>query len=102
MRYKTLLLATALLLACVLLLSGCAGKFVCAFCGQEKSGKPESLTIQDTELKVCSDCMEKYQSSGGLMGMALDALGGDLSPMQNMMNGSSLDSLESLMGGLGN
>lgn len=103
MRYKALFLATALLLACALLLSGCAGKFVCPMCGQEKSGKGESVTINGESFKVCKECKEKIQSAGGLMGMTLDALGGDLSSMQDMLgNTGSLDSLNDLLGSIGN
>ena len=96
------ILIIAILTVAMLCMSACAGKFVCPMCGQEKGGKAESVTLNGTEFKVCSDCKAKIQSAGGLMGSALDMLGGDLSSMQGLMNGSSLDSLESLMGDLGN
>ena len=80
----------------------CAGKFICPMCGQEKSGKAESVNINGSEFKVCKECKEKIQANGSLMGAALDMLGGDLSSMEDLMNGSgSLDSLEGLMGGFG-
>ncbi|MBR3643240.1 MAG: hypothetical protein IKN57_07000 [Parasporobacterium sp.] len=45
-----------ILLSGALLLNACGGKFTCALCQQEKSGKRHKTSAYGIEITVCDDC----------------------------------------------
>ena len=50
------------LLTALTALSGC-GKFTCEMCGEEKSGKKYTITLQDDKkITVCRDCHDEWEA----------------------------------------
>ncbi len=56
MRRKPIIMLLAILAACVLVLSGCASKFKCDMCGEEKTGKQYKVNVYGRSATLCEKC----------------------------------------------
>ncbi len=56
MRRKPIIMLLAILAACILVLSGCASKFKCDMCGEEKTGKQYKGNIYGNSVTICEKC----------------------------------------------